>query len=112
MIFNLTTHVSFPCKDSSHAILCDKNCGPWFGNMELAVFGEPFNKEDSGTSYTNNFAYNIPRIPPMPPNTEWINMDYHNREGINSLTNQKNVYDNQCSFTISELEVWGVSFIK
>jgi hypothetical protein len=48
----------------------------------------------------------------MPPNTEWINMDYHNREGINSLTNQENVYDNQCSFTISELEVWGVSFIK
>ena len=55
----------------------------------------PFNKENACTSYTNDDAYKIPR----------------NSEGINMLTNMKNTFDDDfCKFTITELEVWGVSF--
>ena len=96
MLFNLTTHASFPCKDPSHAIECSKDYGPHFGNRELLAYDEPFNKEYACWSWTNDVAYNIPR----------------NSEGINMLTNMKNDAFNEkiCKFTISELEVWGVSF--
>ena len=96
MLFNLTTHASFPCKDPSRAIYCYKDRGPYFGSWELIAANEPFNEENKCTSYTNDVAYNIPR----------------NSEGINMLTNMKNDAFNEkiCKFTISELEVWGVSF--
>jgi hypothetical protein len=97
MLFNLTTHASFPCKDPSRAIYCNKNIGPTFGIAELSAYWGPFNKEDACRSVTNGRAYNIPR----------------NSEGINMLTNMKcnnSFYENRCEFTITELEVWGVSF--
>ena len=99
MLFNLTTHASFPCKDPSGAIYCSKDRGPHFGYYsELSAFNEPFNKEDACWSWTNDRVYSIPR----------------NSEGINMLTNMKNndVLSYSCYFTISELEVWGVSFIE
>ncbi len=73
MLFNLTTHTSFPCKDPSWAIRCWKDRGPNFGDVELSAWYEPFNKEKACCSYTNNSGYSIPR----------------NSEGINMLTNQK-----------------------
>jgi hypothetical protein len=97
MLFNLTTHASFPCKDPSNAITCNKNLGPDFGSAELSAYHEPFNKENACSSWTNFSVYSIPR----------------NSEGINMLTNLKNNGAgscNWCDFTISELEVWGVSF--
>jgi hypothetical protein len=97
MLFNLTTHASFPCKVPSRAIVCDKDRGPYFGFWELSAMYEPFNKENACWSYTNHYAYNIPR----------------NSEGINMLNNMKNnspFNDNFCAFTITELEVWGISF--
>jgi hypothetical protein len=96
MLFNLTTHASFPCKDPSRAILCRKDVGPYFGYYsELSALNEPF-KEKACWSRTNEGVYSIPR----------------NSEGINMLTNMKNngFSENCCKFTISELEVWGVSF--
>jgi hypothetical protein len=70
--------------------------GPSFGRAELSAWYEPFNKENACGSWTNNSVYNIPR----------------NSEGINMLTNQKctSEFEIECKFTISELEVWGVSF--
>jgi hypothetical protein len=96
MLFNLTTHASFPCKDPSKAIRCRKYTGPYFGDFaELSALNEPFNKENACWSRTNCSVYSIPE----------------NSEGINMLTNMKNnVGFNWCNFTISELEVWGVSF--
>jgi hypothetical protein len=99
MLFNLTTHTSFPCIDPSYAIGCKKDIGPYFGSLELSAYYEPFNKENACKSYTNDRSYKIP----------------HNSEGINMLTNQKcnGVLSEGTwlsNFTISEIEVWGVSF--
>jgi hypothetical protein len=100
MLFNLTTHTSFPCIDPSEAIWCRKDLGPCFGYVELLASYEPFNQENACRSYTNWSGYNIPR----------------NSEGINMLTNQKcndgGLYTDKWypEFTISEIEVWGVSF--
>ncbi len=95
MLFNLTTHTSFPCKDPSYAISCWKNNGPWFGGFsELSAFNEPFNKENACISFTELSGYEIPR----------------NSEGINMLTNQKCELFDVCCFTITEIEVWGVYF--
>jgi hypothetical protein len=71
MLFNLTTHASFPCKDPSYAIAYDKDRGPTFGGWELSAFFEPFNKANACVSYKNADGYNIPL----------------NSEGINMLTN-------------------------
>ncbi len=97
MLFNFTTHTSFPCKNPSWAIWCRKDKGPYFGYSELSAYYEPFNKEDACLSWTNSSGYSIPR----------------NSEGINMLTNQKcngEFAIDLCNFTISEIEVWGVSF--
>ena len=96
MLFNLTTHASFPCKDPSDAIYCSKDRGPSFGKRELSAMYGRFNRENACISYTDDDAYNIPR----------------NSERINMLTNMENsgLNENLCSFTITELEVWGVSF--
>ena len=97
MLFNLTTHTSFPCKDPRSALYCEKNRGPQFGVLELAVRTKPFNSEKACISYTNRDSYNIPR----------------NSEGENMHTNQKSNYrfdPDRFEFTIKEIEVWGVTF--
>jgi hypothetical protein len=97
MLFNLTTHASFPCIKPSYAIECSDYKGPDFGNGELSANSQPFNKEYACISFTNGGAYSIPR----------------NSEGINMLTNMKCNSELDPAFfyfTITELEVWGVSF--
>ncbi len=96
MLFNLTTHTSFPCKDQSYAIRCKKDIGPYFGGFweGLSAFHEPFNKENACWSFTNMSFYYIPV----------------NSEEINMLTNQKCHGFDLCRFTITEIEVWGVNF--
>jgi hypothetical protein len=54
MLFNLTTHASFPCKDPSRAIYCSKYKEPSFGNSELTALYEPFNEKNACRSYTND----------------------------------------------------------
>jgi hypothetical protein len=73
MVFNLTTHASFPCENSSEAIYCFKAAGPSFGWHELAAWYEPFNKYGACISWTNPDGYNIPL----------------NEEGINVFKNQQ-----------------------
>ena len=96
MLFNLTTQASFQCINTSRAIWCGKNSGPVFGYGELSGEYEPLNKSSAFISSTkfHNSAYNIPR----------------NSEGINKLTNEKCDITGTGYFTISEIEVWGVSF--
>ena len=77
------------------AIFCDKNRGPCFGETELSAYYEPFNKKNACSSYAKRYNYCIP----------------YNSEGINMLKNQKRE-SHYCDFTISEIEVWGVSFFK
>ena len=69
-----------------------------FGGQELAVLEEPFNKHNACLASGNMSYYDIL------VNTE---------NDVNMLTNQKcnwNIIDDVCSFTISEIEVWGVTF--
>ncbi len=100
MLFNLSAHESFECSEPPGAIYCSKDIGPYFGyDSELSAF-EPFNKENGCVSDTQKSVYNIPR----------------NKIGINMLTNKKcnygNVMPHLCSFTITEIEVWGVSIYE
>jgi hypothetical protein len=63
---------------------------------ELAVPHESFNTPNAFFSRANNVAYKIPE----------------NSEGINMLTNKKSNENNHCDFTITEIEVWGVTFLE
>ena len=64
----------------------------------MLVLLEPFNKPNACWSDANENGYKIPV----------------NSEGINMLTNKKSVKDKygweRFYFTISEIEVWGVTF--
>jgi hypothetical protein len=96
ILFNLSKHRSFPCVDHEEAIYRGKYLGPSFGLGELTVFEEPFNKPNACYSLANFHGYEIPV----------------NDEGINMLTNKKNTEKNSCYFTITEIEVWGVTFLE
>jgi hypothetical protein len=91
MVFNLSSCRCFPHQEGG-AILCHSGCGPLFsgkpGYNELAAF-EPFNGENQCFSASNCSCYKIPL-----------------EDGKNALTNK---VDDR--FTITELEVWGVTFV-
>ncbi len=95
MLFNLTTNNKFI---STYAIYCRDDCGPYFGQAELAAHNEPFNGENNCRSYVNRDGYAIPK----------------GEDGTNMLTNEKceygRWYKDLCMFTIVELEVWEVIF--
>jgi DNA modification methylase len=80
------------------AIKCKKDQGPQFGIGELLVINEPFNEPNACWSMGNYNGFKIPV----------------NDEGINMLTNKKSlknkVGNEECHFTIKEIEVWGVTF--
>jgi hypothetical protein len=61
MLFNFTTHTSFPCKDPSYAVCCRKDTGPNFGFPELSAWNEPFNGEGKCLSNSNgpNFTADL-----------------------------------------------------
>ncbi len=97
MLFNLTKNRSFPVNKGRNAIKRGKYYGPSFGGglPELSAFYEPFNADEACWSEVNLDSFRIPV----------------SDERINMLTNLKCVNGmNLCSFTISELEVWGISF--
>jgi hypothetical protein len=76
---------------------CDKKKGPEFGNSELLVFSEPFDEPNACWSTANCSGYMIPV----------------DREGKSMLTNKKIVkigVIDKCIFTISSIEVWGVTW--
>ena len=91
MLFNLSCERCYKNSKKGYAIYCRSDLGPCFtgdGAAELTAF-EPFNGENKCASRANEPGYNIPL-----------------EGGKNMLTNEEDGY-----FTISELEVWGVTFV-
>jgi hypothetical protein len=94
MLFNLSCCRLFPNKQRGEEIFCDSRCGPCFGGSssgELDTMYEPFNGDRKCSSRANKPSYCIPV----------------DGNGTNMLTNKKDG-----DFTISELEVWQVTFIQ
>jgi hypothetical protein len=94
MLFNLSCFRVFPSKRKGEEdINCSNRWGPCFGGgnySELCAYGSPYNGRGNCASHSNRPAYEI----------QYLN-------GRNMLTNK---YEG--SFTISELEVWEVTFIN
>ena len=89
-LFNLSSSRQFT-NTGKGVIRCRKDWGPWFGNErggELCAC-EPFNGDGNCESYANKPGYKIVI-----------------EGGKNMLTNKEDGY-----FTITELEVWQVTFI-
>jgi hypothetical protein len=89
MLFNLSSRINFPSKQTGIDIYCRDDYGPCFSGSdgnELDVYNEPFNGDWNCASYKNKPGYDIPEV-----------------DGLNMLTNKENR-----GFTISELEVWEV----
>jgi hypothetical protein len=68
-----------------------RNKGPWFGNTDLTVNNEPFNKKDSCRSVTQKEGFMITT----------------NEKGENMLTGLKEEW-----FSIEEMEVFTIEKIK
>ena len=91
MLFNLSRERCYQNSKEKYAIYCRSDLGPCFtgdGAAELTAF-EPFNGENNCRSGACCPGYKIPL-----------------EGGKNMLTNEENG-----DFTISELEVWGVTFV-
>ena len=91
MLLNLSSKLSYPCKYEHRGLFCNKNWGPSFGNLELAI-ESPLNGERKCWSYANYQAYNIPKV----------NGD------INQLTNEICDKNDSSYSTIREMEVWEI----
>ena len=94
MLFNLSCCRHFPTKQTGREILCSSERGPCFtkdGNSELGAYYEPFNGDRCCGSYANKPGYRIPV----------------DAEGKNMLTNK-----GDGRFTISELEIWEVTYLE
>ena len=91
MLLNLSSKLSFPCKNEKWGLYCDKNWGPNFGYCELNL-DSPINGEKKCWSSTNGSAYKIPKI---------------NGE-INQLINEICDKDGDSKSTIREIEVWEI----
>ena len=93
MLFNLSKQSHFPNKRTGKEILCRSNWGPCFsgGKSELSATNEPFNGDNKCYSWAKEPGYDIPV----------------DGAGTNMLTNKKDG-----AFTITELEVWQVSYIE
>ena len=93
MLFNLSKQSHFPNKRTGNEIYCCSNYGPYFGggNYELSALYEPFNGDNKCYSGAKKPGYDIPV----------------DGAGTNMLTNKKDAH-----FTITELEIWQVSYIE
>ena len=92
MLFNLSKQSHFPNKRTGKEIYCHSDCGPYFsgdGNSELSAYSEPFNGYTNCRSWAKKPGYDIPV----------------DGAGTNMLTNKKDG-----KFTITELEVWEVTY--
>ncbi len=92
ILFNLTKKRLFPCKNHVRAIVCDRDFGPNFGWGELEALKDPFDSNSAFKSCANRDNYKIPL----------------DKKGTNQLTDLKQ----DSSFTVSEVEIWGITFIK
>jgi hypothetical protein len=84
-IFTLDGKTIYPIRDTTKTIFCSGGYGPYFGNSDLGIHGEPMNAKDSGYCRTGkNF------------------MVIENHMGCSDVTGQIN------KFTCSEIEVFRV----
>ncbi len=98
-LFNLTRKRSFPIDKQYErvAIRSSKYKGPSFGeNYELSANCSPLNTENGCWSYRDEMSFRISC----------------DSEGKNMLTNRYFEFHSRSEFTISELEVWGITFEK
>ena len=93
MLFNLSKQSHFPNKRTGKEIFCSSIRGPYFsgGDSDLSAYSEPFNGDNKCLSNAKEPGYDIPV----------------DGAGTNMLTNKENG-----RFTITELEVWEVSYIE
>jgi hypothetical protein len=94
MLFNLSCQRHFPNKGTGKEIWGHSDYGPFFtggDGGELGAFDEPFNGDRKCWSYPNKPGYRIP-------------VDV---ASTNMLTNKKDAW-----FTITELEVWEVTYLE
>jgi hypothetical protein len=98
ILFNLTRCKSFACQYPFLAIKCHENNGPCFGNGELGIYYDKFNEEFACYSWVYEDSFFIPL----------------NYNVVNDLTNKTFIFIGEplSRFTISELEVWGVTLNK
>jgi hypothetical protein len=100
MLFNLTTRYTVKCVKHEWAIECTKNKGPRFGVSELTAVYQPFNQDNTCWSNANVGGYRI-------------GMDSESRSMLTNLKCKKDEHGLMKSeFTITELEVWEIIFIK
>ena len=103
IVFNLTKAYFLPMQSSTfgYQMQWEWRTILWVQRIEAT---EPFNRENACWSETNSIGYRIP----------------HNGKKLNEINMLKNMKCTtlngldygSCLFTISELEVWGVSFNK
>jgi hypothetical protein len=85
--------------NAQRAIFCSSVRGPNFGAEALSVYGDPLNKEDAGSCYTNGYSNGA---------IYGIKSD---AEGNNEVTGEGHKQKNDGKrFTCVELEVYGVTF--
>jgi hypothetical protein len=78
----------FPIYDSSKSIFCSEGFGPYFGNCDLGLQGEPMNGKDNGYCRKSK-NYNV-------------GVD---DQGRNLITGE------EAKFTCAEIEVFRIVFI-
>jgi hypothetical protein len=89
MLFNLSQQTQFKNHDTGIEIYCRSDLGPCYGGAELDAWA-PFNGDGKCRSDANSGTYKIPL-----------------KDGKNTLTNKEDMF-----FTITELEVWEVQYLK
>jgi hypothetical protein len=98
-IFSIDRKQIYRVKDAQSAIYCNSSWGPSFGGNALAVRGDPLNKDDAGSCYTNGHSNGA---------VYGIKSD---SEGNHKVTGEGHKQkDDEKWFTCVELEVYGVTF--
>ena len=57
-LFGLDPWICLPVLESSKAVYCSVEYGPYFGNSDLGIHGEPMNGKDNGYCRTGK-SYNV-----------------------------------------------------
>jgi hypothetical protein len=58
-LFSIDLLATYPVADSSKTIYCCADFGPYFGNCDLGIHGEPLNGKDNGYCRTGK-NFNVP----------------------------------------------------
>lgn len=87
-LFSCDLETVYPVVDTNKAIFCQAEFGPYFGNCDLGIHGQPFNGKENGYCRIGQ-SYDVPE-------------DVY---GASELTGELN------KFTIAEIEVHAVHYL-